>query len=335
MSSARPAVAIVGGRSTLGQALLALLAVRRFPLRALHVLDEAAQAGEEYSFANTTGTMADAAQFDFSQVELVFFATEAASMAYTDAALAAGCQVIDHSLRARQNPELPLIVPEVNLPRLTAAPHPVIASPDPLTVQLAVALQPIRSVAGIVQLHVATYQAVSSSGQGGLEELARQTALLLNGRPIQPQLFNRQIAFNVLPQVDQLLDNGYTRQEMSLIQELRRVFDDPALAVHATAVQVPVFHGHALAVHLRTRIPTAASEVRQLLTQQPGLRISDHRNHPTPATEAAQGDDIYVGRIRTDLSDPQGLNLWIVADDLRRGGALNSIQIAEFLIKNF
>lgn len=334
MSSARPAVALVGGHSVLGQALLALLAVRRFPLRALHVLDEAAQAGEEYSFADTTGAVADAAQFDFSQVELVFFATEAASMAYTNAALAAGCQVIDHSLRARQNPELPLIVPEVNLAGLVL-PQPVIASPDPLTVQLAVALQPIRSAAGIVQLHVATYQAVSSSGQGGLEELARQTALLLNGRPIQPQLFNRQIAFNVLPQVDQLLDNGYTRQEMSLIQELRRVFDDPALAVHATAVQVPVFHGHALAVHLRTRIPITASEVRQLLTQQPGLRISDPRNHPTPATEAAQGDDIYVGRIRADLSDPQGLNLWIVADDLRRGGAFNSIQIAEFLIKNF
>jgi aspartate-semialdehyde dehydrogenase len=335
MSSARPAIALVGGHSMLGQALLALLAVRRFPLRALHVLDEAAQIGEEYSFTNSTGTIADVAQFDFSQVELVFFATEAASMAYTEVALAAGCQVIDHSLRARQNPELPLIVPEVNLARL-AMPQPVIASPDPLTVQLAVALQPIRATAGIAQLHVATYQAVSSSGQGGLEELARQTALLLNGRPIQPQLFNRQIAFNVLPQVDQLLDNGYTRQEMSLVQELRRVFDDPALAVHVTAVQVPVFHGHALAVHLRTRTSITVSEVHRLLTQQPGLRISGApSSYPTPATEATQGDDIYIGRIRADLSDPQGLNLWIVADDLRRGGALNSIQIAEFLIKNF
>jgi len=214
----------------------------------------------------------------------------------------------------------------------------IIANPNCSTMQMVVALKPIHDAAGILRINVATYQAVSGAGRAAIETLARETALLLNGKPLEEGgKFPKQIAFNVLPQVDEFQDNGYTREEMKMVWETHKILD-PAIQVNATCVRVPVFYGHSEAIHLETRDKIGAGEVRALLAKAPGVVVLDERRpggYPTPVTEASGQDPVYVGRIREDLSHPRGLDLWVVSDNIRKGAALNSVQIAELLVKSY
>jgi aspartate-semialdehyde dehydrogenase len=234
---------------------------------------------------------------------------------------------------------VPLVVPEVNPEALEGARvRNIIANPNCSTIQMVVALKPIYDAVGITRINVATYQSVSGAGRRMVEELARQTAQLMNGRPLGKILSARQLAFNALPQIDVFEDNGYTREEMKMCWETRKIFADPAIGVNATAVRIPVFFGHSEAVHLETREKITARQARRLLRQAPGVEVLDRRvpgGYPTAATEASGADAVWVGRVREDISHPRGLSLWIVADNIRKGAALNSVQIAEAFVKKY
>jgi len=201
-----------------------------------------------------------------------------------------------------------------------------------------VALKPIYDAVGIERINVATYQSVSGAGKEAVDELAEQTALLLNGRPVEPKIIARQIAFNCVPQIDKFMDNGYTKEEMKMHWETQKIFGDSTIRVNATAVRVPVFYGHSEAVHIETRRKISAEEARALLTKAPGVQVVDERNpggYPTAVTEGANHDTVYVGRIREDMSHERGLDLWIVSDNIRKGAATNSVQIAEILVREY
>jgi aspartate-semialdehyde dehydrogenase len=231
------------------------------------------------------------------------------------------------------------VVPEVNPQAIEAYKnHGIIANPNCSTIQMLVALKPIHDAVGIERINVATYQAVSGTGKEAIEELALQTSALLNGYPISTKAYPKQIAFNVLPHIDAFQDNGYTREEMKMVWETRKILEDNSILVNPTAVRVPVFYGHSEAVHLETRVKITAAEVKALLQKAPGILVLDEREnggYPTAVTEASGKDFVFVGRIREDISHPKGINLWIVADNVRKGAALNSIQIAELLIKDY
>jgi aspartate-semialdehyde dehydrogenase len=281
------------------------------------------------------------ADFDFKRVQIGLFSAGASvSEVYAPKAAAAGCVVIDNTSRFRYDADVPLVVPEVN-PQAIAGykARGIIANPNCSTIQLMVALKPIYDAVGIARINVATYQAVSGAGRKGIEQLVRETALLLNGKPLEGVgKFPKQIAFNVLPQVDEFQENGYTREEMKMVWETQKILGDADLRVNATCVRVPVFYGHSEAVHIETRKKITAGEARALLAKAPGVELLDeHRpgGYPTAATEAARGDAVYVGRIREDLSHPLGLDLWVVSDNVRKGAALNSIQVAELLVKTY
>jgi len=334
-------VAVVGATGAVGTAMLEILAERKFPVGKVHALASERSAGGRVAFGNKELSVAKLDDFDFSQVQLALFsAGSSVSEVYAPKAGAAGCVVIDNTSRFRYDDDVPLVVPEVNPEALAGYKNRnIIANPNCSTIQMVVALKPIHDVAGIERINVATYQAVSGAGRRGIEELASQTAQLLNGKPVEGKgaKFPKQIAFNVLPQVDEFQDNGYTREEMKMVWETQKILD-PAIRVNATCVRVPVFYGHSEAVHIETRTKIGAGEVRSLLAKAQGVVVLDERHlggYPTPVTEAAQGDAVYVGRIREDLSHPRGINLWVVSDNVRKGGALNSVQIAELLVKSY
>jgi aspartate-semialdehyde dehydrogenase len=248
--------------------------------------------------------------------------------------------VIDNTAQFRYQDDIPLVVPEVNAHAIGGySTRGIIANPNCSTIQLLVALKPIYDAVGIERINVATYQSVSGAGKEAVEELAAQTASLLNGRPIDtPRLIAKQIAFNCVPQIDRFEDNGYTKEEMKMLWETRKIMEDPAIRVNATAVRVPVFYGHSEAVHIETRVKITAPQARLLLEQAPGVAVVDERRpggYPTAVTEAANHDTVYVGRIREDMSHERGLDLWIVADNIRKGAATNSVQIAEILVSEY
>ena len=247
--------------------------------------------------------------------------------------------VVDNTSQFRYDDDIPLVVPEVN-PHAIAdyRARGIIANPNCSTIQMLVALKPIRDAVGIERINVATYQAVSGTGKEAIEELASQTAHLLNARPIKTEVYPKQIAFNVLPQIDVFLDNGYTKEEMKMVWETRKIFEDDSIQVNPTAVRVPVFYGHSEAVHIETGEKITAEKARELLSAADGIVVLDDRNdggYPTAVTEGANNDPVYVGRIREDISHEKGLDLWVVADNVRKGAALNSVQIAEILIKEY
>jgi aspartate-semialdehyde dehydrogenase len=229
-------------------------------------------------------------------------------------------------------------VPEVNPHAIAQFKHRgIIANPNCSTIQLVVALKPIHDAAGIERINVATYQSVSGAGREAVEELAEQSVQLLSGKgPVRARVIPKQIAFNCVPQIDNFQENGYTKEEMKMVWETRKIMEDANIRVNATAVRVPVFYGHSEAVHLETRTKITVDEVRELLSKAPGVELMDERRpggYPTAATEAANRDTVYVGRIREDLSSDRGLNLWVVADNVRKGAATNSVQIAEILVR--
>ncbi|ABA57524.1 aspartate-semialdehyde dehydrogenase [Nitrosococcus oceani] len=333
-------VAVVGATGAVGQAMMEILAQRGFPVSRVYPLASERSAGEKLSFGRDEVIVENLAGFDFSKVQLGLFSAGAKiSAEYAPKAASAGCVVVDNTSQFRYDNRIPLVVPEVNPQAIEGyKDHGIIANPNCSTIQMLVALKPIYDAVGIERINVATYQAVSGTGKEAIEELAKQTSTLLNGRPISPQAYPKQIAFNVLPHIDDFLDNGYTREEMKMVWETRKIFGDESILVNPTAVRVPVFYGHSEAVHLETRDKITADEVKALLQQAPGVTVLDeHTNggYPTAVTEASGRDPVFVGRIREDISHPKGIDLWIVADNVRKGAALNSIQIAELLIKDY
>ncbi|GAB4352435.1 MAG: aspartate-semialdehyde dehydrogenase [Methylohalobius sp. ZOD2] len=333
-------VAVVGATGAVGEAMLEILAQRNFPIDQVYALASSRSAGKRVQFGDKQLVVQDLAEFDFRQAQIGLFSAGASiSAEYAPKAAEAGCVVIDNTSQFRYDDDIPLVVPEVNPDAVEAYKQKgIIANPNCSTIQMLVALKPIYDAVGIERLNVCTYQAVSGSGKEAIEELAMQTAQLLNGKPIESQVYPKQIAFNVLPQIDVFLDNGYTKEEMKMVWETHKIMGDDSIQVNPTAVRVPVFYGHSEAVHLETRDKITADVARRLLEQAPGIVVMDHPEpggYPTAVTEAAGRDPVYVGRIREDISHPRGLNFWVVADNVRKGAALNSVQIAERLVKKY
>ena len=333
-------VAVVGATGAVGETMLEILAERDFPVNNVYPLASERSAGKKIQFKGKYLTIQDLSTFDFSCVQIGLFSAGAGiSEKYAPIAAKAGCVVIDNTSQFRYNDEIPLVVPEVN-PHAIAdyKRHGIIANPNCSTIQMLVALKPLHDAVGIERINVCTYQAVSGTGKEAISELASQTAELLNGRPAEAKVYPRQIAFNVLPQIDVFQDNGYTKEEMKMVWETRKILEDESIQVNPTAVRVPVFYGHSEALHIETRGKLAASEARALLEKAPGIVVLDERKdggYPTAVSEGATHDPVYVGRIREDISHPRGLDMWVVADNVRKGAALNSIQIAEILVKEY
>jgi aspartate-semialdehyde dehydrogenase len=333
-------VAVAGATGAVGEAMLSILAERQFPVGEIHALASSRSVGKEVEFGDRTLDVEDLAEFDFAGTDIALFsAGGSVSAEHAPRAAAAGCVVIDNTSHFRYDDDIPLVVPEVNPEAIAEYRHRgIIANPNCSTIQMVVALKPLHDAAGIERINVATYQAVSGAGRKALEELANQTANLLNGRPAEVSRMAKQIAFNVLPQIDVYQDNGYTREEMKMVWETRKILGDDEIRVNATAARVPVFYGHSEAVHIETREKLSAEGAREILRQAPGVMIVDGREpgeFPTAVTEASSQDAVFIGRIREDISHPRGLDLWVVADNIRKGAALNSIQIAEILVKSY
>ena len=330
-------IAVVGATGLVGEALFEVLAEREFPVGEIYALASNRSLGRSVSFKSRRLPVLDLAGFDFSKTQLgLFSAGGEVSREFAPKAAAAGCIVIDNTSEFRYEDDVPLIVPEVNLHALDQYRNRgIIANPNCSTIQLVVALKPIYDAVGIERIQVATYQSVSGAGREAVEELAEQSTALLSGKgPVEPRVMPKQIAFNCLPQIDRFEENGYTREEMKIVWETRKILGDPAIRVNATAVRVPVFYGHSEVVSIETRSKLSAADARALLEKAPGVEVLDDRRpggYPTAATEAANRDTVYVGRIREDLSSDRGLNLWVVADNVRKGAATNSVQIAEAL----
>jgi aspartate-semialdehyde dehydrogenase len=333
-------VAVVGATGAVGECMLDILSQRKFPVGKVYALASERSAGTTVSFGRKELLVENLADFDFSKVQIGLFSPGASvSAVYAPKAGAAGCVVIDNTSQFRYDDDIPLVVPEVNPGALASYRNRnIIANPNCSTIQMLVALKPIYDAVGIERINVATYQAVSGTGKEAIEELATQTASLLNGRPVETKVYPRQIAFNVIPHIDSFQDNGYTKEEMKMVWETRKIMGDERIQVNPTCVRVPVFYGHSEAIHIETRDKITAEQARKLLEAAPGIVVLDERQpggYPTPVGDASGKDPVFVGRIREDISHPRGLNLWVVADNVRKGAALNSIQIAETLIRDF
>lgn len=332
-------VAVVGATGAVGETLISILEERNFPVNELFPLASERSAGKKIQFQGKTVTIQNLAEFDFSKSDIgLFSAGGSISEEYAEKAGKAGCIVIDNTSHFRREPDIPLVVPEVN-PEAIAnyGNRNIIANPNCSTIQMLVALKPIHDKAKIKRINVATYQAVSGTGKEAIEELASQTAALLNGRDVECEVYPKQIAFNALPHIDVFLENGYTKEEMKMVWETKKIMDE-SIEVNPTCVRIPVFFGHSEAVHLETEQPISVEEARELLSKAPGVVVIDERKdggYPTAVTDSAGKDDVAVGRIRQDITHPNGLDLWIVGDNVRKGAALNSIQIAEVLIRDY
>ncbi|AQA18697.1 aspartate-semialdehyde dehydrogenase [Halioglobus japonicus] len=333
-------VAVVGATGAVGEAMIEILEQRDFPVRNLYPLASSRSAGKTIMFKGSPVTVTDLAEFDFSQAQIgLFSAGGSISEKYAPIAAAAGCVVVDNTSHFRRDDDIPLIVPEVNIEALAGyTTRNIIANPNCSTIQMLVALKPIYDAVGIERINVCTYQAVSGTGKEAIEELASQTARLLNGQEAECEVYPKQIAFNVLPHIDTFQDNGYTREEMKMVWETQKIFGDHSIQVNPTCVRVPVFFGHSEAVHIETVDEISAAQARELLENAPGVQVMDERadgGYPTAVGDSAGTDPVFVGRIREDISHPRGLNLWVVADNVRKGAALNSVQIAEALITTY
>ncbi len=329
-------IAIAGATGAVGAMVLSILEERKFPINQLYLLASKKSAGEIIDFGGKSLLVEDLAVFDFSQTEICFFCTSnEISAEYAPKAAAKKNIVIDKSSFFRYDIDVPLIVPEVNIETLDLIEkRRIIANPNCSTIPLAVALKPIQDTVGIERIEVVTYQSVSGSGKDGVTELADQTAALMNGRPIKPHIYSEQIAFNILPCIDSFQENGYTKEEMKIIWELSKILDDE-IPINATAVRVPVFYGHSAAVHVKTKKKLSAKKAADLLKKAPGVKVDDGKHPYCTPVKAAGKDAVYVGRIREDISQPHGLNLWVVTDNLRKGAALNAVQIAECLLEKY
>ena len=332
-------VAVVGATGAVGEIMLEILAERDFPVNELYPLASERSAGTTVMYKNKPVTVGNLAEFDFSKAQIgLFSAGGSISAEYAPKAGNAGCIVIDNTSNFRYEDDIPLVVPEVNSHKIAEyGNRNIIANPNCSTIQMVVALKPIYDAVGIKRISVSTYQAVSGTGKAGIEELAKQTAELLNGRQVETYVYPKQIAFNALPHIDDFQENGYTKEEMKMNWETRKIFNDNSIQVSATCVRIPVFYGHSESVQIETHKPISEHEVKDLLSEAEGVTVIDERQdggYPTAVSESAGQDSVFVGRIRQDISFPNGVNLWVVADNVRKGAALNSVQIAEKLIKS-
>jgi len=333
-------IAVVGATGVVGEAMLEVLSQRKFPVGKIYALASERSVGKTVDFGSRELQVEDLAEFDFSKVQIgLFSAGGSISAEFAPQAAAAGCVVIDNTSHFRYDDDIPLVVPEVNEAAIAEyTTRGIIANPNCSTIQMVVALKPIYDAVGIERVNVCTYQAVSGAGRELIEDLVRQTTLLLNGRPLEMKGPAKQIAFNAIPHIDVFLDNRYTKEEMKMVWETRKILGDNDILVNPTAVRIPVFYGHSEAVHIETREKISADKVVELLRQAPGIEVLDGMEtgqYPTAVTESSGAAPVFVGRIREDISHPRGIDLWIVADNIRKGAALNSVQIAEKLAKNY
>ncbi|WP_223668934.1 aspartate-semialdehyde dehydrogenase [Kangiella shandongensis] len=332
-------VAIVGATGAVGVTIREILEERQFPVENLYLLASERSAGQRVMFNGKSVMVENLADFDFSQVDVALFsAGGSVSREYAPKAVEAGCVVVDNTSEYRYDEDIPLVVSEVNPERIADYKNRgIIANPNCSTMQLMVALKPIQDAVGIEHINVCTYQAVSGSGQKAINELAKQTAELLNAKEPTMDVYDKQIAFNVLPNIDVLQENGYTKEEMKMVWETKKIFEDDSIEVSPTAVRVPVFYGHSEAVHLKTRAPLAAVQAKELLERAEGITVIDDMaqlDYATAVTHASGKDDVFISRIRQDIGMENGLALWVVSDNVRKGAALNTVQIAEILVKS-
>jgi len=332
-------VAVVGATGMVGESMLEILAERKFPVGTVYALASERSVGMTVAFGNRELTVEDLAGFDFSKAAIgLFSAGGSISAEFAPKAAAAGCIVIDNTSHFRNDDDIPLVVPEVNAHAIAEyKTRGIIANPNCSTIQMVVALKPIYDAVGIERVNVATYQAVSGAGRSAVEELVRQTTTLLNGRPLEIEGAAKQIAFNAVPHIDTFQENRYTREEMKMVWETRKILGDESIQVNPTAVRIPAFYGHSEAVHIETRDKISAAQVCELMRNAPGVTLVDgveSGQYPTAVTESSGNDPVYVGRVREDISHPRGIDLWVVSDNIRKGAALNSVQIAEILAKN-
>lgn len=333
-------IAILGATGVVGESLLSILAERSFPVGQIYPLASARSKGETVTFKGQALKVQDAAEFDFRKVQIAFFSAGASVSAdYAPIAAKAGCVVIDNTSQFRYDNDIPLVVPEVNPEAIGMyKSRHIIANPNCSTIQLVVALKPIYDAAGISRINVATYQSVSGTGKAALDELKTQSKAILNEQAPEMVVYPIPIAFNLIPHIDIFEDNGYTREEMKIVRETRKILNDNAIMVNPTAVRVPVYYGHSEAVHIETKTKLTRQQAIALLTKAPGIVVKDDQSdagYPSPRLEGDRQDPVYVGRIREDISHPLGLNMWVVADNIRKGAALNSIQIAEILVRDY
>jgi aspartate-semialdehyde dehydrogenase len=328
-------IAVVGATGVVGREIVSILEERKFPISELVLLASERSEGERIEFHGKNQSVAKLGKDSFEDVDIALFsAGSERSLKFAPMAVASGAVVIDNSSAFRMDPKVPLVIPEVNA-RAIEKHSGIIANPNCSTVGLLIALKPIHDAATVKRVVVTTFQSVSGTGKEAMDELASQTVALLNFKDVEKKVYPHQIAFNCLPHIDSFLENGYTKEEMKMANETKKIMEDDSIRVTATAVRVPVFRCHAESVNIETGKKLTANEARAILSAAPGVIVYDDasRNLYPLQLETAGKDETFVGRIREDETVPNGLNLWIVSDNLRKGAALNAVQIAELLIK--
>lgn len=332
-------VAVVGATGAVGNEMISILEERNFPVKTLTLLASERSLGKELAFRGKKHPVKVLGEHSFGGIDVgLFSAGGSISQKFAPIAAAAGCVVIDNTSAFRYEPDIPLVVPEVNPEKIAEyRKRGIIANPNCSTIQMVVVLKPLHDVARIKRVVVSTYQAVSGTGKKAMEELAEQTRAIMNFQDPVAKVYPYQIAFNCLPHIDVFLENGYTKEEMKMVWETQKIMGDDSIAVTATTIRVPVFRAHSESVNIETEKKITAKEAKELLSRAPGIVVVDDpgkREYPL-AIHAAGKDETFVGRIREDTSIVNGLNLWIVSDNLRKGAALNAVQIAEILVRDY
>ena len=333
-------VCVIGASSLLGETLLEILEARTFPIDTLSVVDRAEQVGENVTFRGEDHPVQDIDVFDFSVCHFAFFCVDRVlAEEYVPKAAEAGAVVIDDSEAFRRDPDVPLVVPEVNEMDLAAyESRRIIANPNSCAIIMALALKPINDAVGLSRVNAVTIQSVSGAGRAAVDELAQQSIGLFNHKPMESNVFPKQIAFNLLPQIGALDEAGVSGEEAKIMGELKRLLQKNDIGINVTAVRAPVFYGHSIALHIETKRKLSREDARNLLENAPGIVLyeeDDAGGYPTPMVEAAANDPVFVGRVREDPTQPHGLNFWAVSDNMRKGGALNMVQIAEILVEKY
>ena len=333
------AVAVAGATGAVGLEFLKVLEQRKFPVGSIKLLASERSEGKELTFAGRPVKVERLTKDSFKGIEVALFSAGASrSLEFAPAAAAAGAVVVDNSSAFRMDPEIPLVVPEVNAHAIAQYPKKnIIANPNCSTIQMVVVLKPIHDAARIKRVVVSTYQAVSGTGKRAIKELENQVLAIFSNREIEKSVYPHQIAFNCLPHIDVFFDNGYTKEEIKMVNETKKIMEDNSIGVTATTVRVPVFYGHSESVNIETEKKITPDKVREILSKAPGVVVVDNpKKFEYPlAIHAAGKDETFVGRIREDESIPNGINMWIVSDNIRKGAALNAIQIAEILIQKY
>jgi aspartate-semialdehyde dehydrogenase len=332
-------VAVAGATGAVGMQMISCLEERNFPVKSIKFLASSRSVGRRLTFRGGEIAVEELKEISFKGVDIALFsAGGATSLKFAPFAAGDGCVVVDNSSAWRMDPEVPLVVPEVNPHAIAQFRNKgIIANPNCSTIQMVVPLNPLHKTYGIKRIVVSTYQAVSGTGQKAIDELDFQTRAILNFKAFENKVYPHTIAFNCLPHIDVFLENGYTKEEMKMVHETRKILEDDTIGVTATTVRVPVFYGHSESINIETKKKATAQEVRALLERTTGVKVvDDPGNNIYPLAIDAAGQDLtLVGRIRDDESIENGINMWVVADNIRKGAATNAVQIAEILAKEY